>query len=556
MSNHIVIKEEANNEHDVGIGDPQRSLLLPDPTPSSSSVVLENDPTLLSALLDVDDNDEVIDEDDEIIREIDVYISPELANTMYLIQYPLQQASHCQQIINTSATSSSSLSSSSRSKSQNQKNIKATATSPHPPLQPVSAKIKPQHAMLELEFQVPTSSFSNQRQIPIPLDLSHRKFSSKNIPMVTHMAMGILDSTSSKLDLVPLHRIMQMRPCFDHVDVVFQDDDDNDDNDDDNDHEEEEIAGKARKEDEEKKKTLQPIVFKKSESERAVIQRRSSYAYKKANEDAEEWIDIDVHDMKSLATKELMKKAYCPRSARQHHLKFLKAGKTGGNVGYVRSLNYLPKTVVEDTVEDFTFDDKGEVISDRNQEPEWKRELTSIVCSLLQERGGIPVPYPIIRSRFQPSIPDKALIEALSASAVLVRGNFVLKSSLMALSNIHIENARDVILILMKKYGFVQRMKLFTAFQSAHDEMSLVIKIDVINSLLDLMGRKTLNGIEMKIDDDVTFESKFNDVARAHELYWELKETQLQKYIKLYDEGEDNIDTNEVNSVLFGTKVH
>lgn len=41
---------------------------------------------------DSESNDE--EEDDEIIREIDVYISPELAKTMNLIQFPLHPASH------------------------------------------------------------------------------------------------------------------------------------------------------------------------------------------------------------------------------------------------------------------------------------------------------------------------------------------------------------------------------------------------------------------------------------------------------------------------------
>jgi hypothetical protein len=51
-----------------------------------------------------------------------------------------------------------------------------------------------------------------------------------------------------------------------------------------------------------------------------------------------------------------MKRAYCPRDDRDKHLRFLKAGKRGGNIGYVKSLNYLPNAADEETVEDLLLD--------------------------------------------------------------------------------------------------------------------------------------------------------------------------------------------------------
>lgn len=495
------------------------------PPITASSTVGLDDPTLLSALLEtpINDDEDEIDEDDEIVREIDVYISPELANTMYLMQFPLQPASHSCEL---PATSSSF-----QAKEHKR-------TRPPPPPQPVSARIKHEHSMIELDYKVPSSSFSSQRQIPGPLNLSQRKFSSHNIPIRTHMAMGLFDNTSSKIDLIPLHRIMQMRPTFAHVDALFQ-----------LDTEEEQQQTKE----DENKKTLQPLMFKNSESDRAATQRKSSYAYKRASEEAEEWTDLDVHGFGSLARKETMKRAYCPHSMRDVDLKFMRASKAGVNEGYVKSLNYLPSTIIESSAEDFTID-QGHEIADGNTEPDWKRDLTSMVANLFQERGGMPLPYPIFRSRFQASVPDNELIDAISASAVLVRGNFVLKSSLMALSNIYIENARDVILVLMTKHGFIQRARLFKAFQEAGDDMSVMVTMDVINSLLELMGRKTDSGIEMKTDDDTTFAAQFCDVAISHGHYWDQKEAKLQCYIDLYEEEKDITDVDELNKVLFGFK--
>ncbi len=548
MDNKVAVKSEISIDDEVDRTtlnpvDPsiqqqfETSSPFPEVTQSiatEAAVLSNNDLTIGDEILRsgiVGENDEIDEENDEIIREIDVYISPALAKTMHLIQFPLQPASHS--VINIPTTASAQ---SEKQKKQKQQTILKAQQPP----QPISARIKPQNAMLELGYKVPTASFSSQRQVPAPLSLSERTFTSHKIPILTHMAMGLFDNTSSKIDLIPLHCIMQMRPSFAHVDALFQNEDD-----------EAEALAKAKKEEEAKKS--QPLLFKKSESERAAMQRKSSYAFKKANEDAEEWQDLDVHGIGSLARKETIKRAHCPRDKRDTNLGFYKAGKIGGNSGYVRSLNYLPSTVIEDAVEDFTID-VNEAIPEGGGEPEWKRELTTKVASLLQVRGGMPIPYIVIRSRFQPCIPDTELIDAISASAVLVRGNFLLKSSLMAFSNVHLENARDVILILMIKYGFVQRAKLFKAFQRAADDASVIVTIDVINSLLDLMGKKTTNGIEMKLDDDLTFEAEFTQVAQTHALYWDQREIVVGKYVRLYEKEDDMNDTQELKELLFGKK--
>ena len=58
---------------------------------------------------------------------------------------------------------------------------------------------------------------------------------------------------------------------------------------------------------------------------------------------------------------------------------------------------------------------------------------------------------------------------------------------------------------------------------------------DVINSLMDLLARKALNGMEMKVDDDLTFEMDYREVAMLHEMYWEDKNLQLGEFVELYE---------------------
>lgn len=472
--------------------------------------------TSSSKLLDDDEIQAMdIDEEDEIIREIDVYISPELARTMTLVQFPLKPASHTVNPLIHHV--------------KNSKSNESRFRPPPPPL-PTSARMKPQHSMIELKYNLPSNTASGQRQLPEVLNLSERTFSSHQIPLKTHMALGLFDQTGNKIDLVPLHAIQQMRPTFQHVDDLL----------DDTTGEEEEELQKKKAEEE---KTSKPVMFKKSENERAMMARKSSYAYKKASEEAEEWIELAVHGPGTDERKSVMKKAYCPRESREKSLRFMKAGKFGGSVGYVKSLNYLPSATADETVEDFTpTEQEEEIIMDdsmmngngHQHQPAWMKDLASKVSVLLQAQQGIPVSFPVIRSRFNSSVSDFALLQAISASAALVRGNFVLKSSLMALSPV-VQKARDVILVLLRKHGFIQREKLIKAYENSGEE-AVVITSEVINSLLDLIARKTLNGMEMKLDDDLTFENEFPPFAQMHALYWEKKEIELSKYVLLYEE--------------------
>lgn len=481
------------------------------------------------------DDDSSYESDDEIIREIDVYISPELARTMYLIQFPLQTASH-------------TVIPSTKQNKKNSQHRQPPLTQTEPPI-PNAARIKPEHALLELDYSVPTYSFSNQRSVPEVLDLSTRTHTSSEIPITTHMALGLFDDTGTKIDLVPLHRILQMRPSFKHIDAVFDDDD--------------LLSKQAQAEDGKKKEGSNPILFKKSESERTVQIRESSYAHKRACEEKEEWLTLDVHGMRSVGRREAMKKFYCSKEEREVDLKFAKPGKVGGGTGYVKSLNYLPNVnFEEDAEEDFVkpvagvgekerglavvgededednmpMDEDGE---EGDTESSFHRELTDRIAKLLQGRGGVPIPFPVIRSRYHPSVTDEDLLQATSASAVLVRGNFLLKSSLLGLTSPHVANARDLILILLNKYGFVQHDKLKAVYESldeVEDIAKIIVTEEILGALLNLVGRKTLNGVELKVDDDPTIEAYFGKVAKKHNDYWKSKEALLTEYVGLYED--------------------
>jgi DNA-directed RNA polymerase-3 subunit RPC5 len=235
----------------------------------------------------VDDDDQ---EEDEIAREIDVFLSPELASQMYLMQFPLQQ--------------------------------RALSL-------PEAARVKSRHQLMELDYQTP-ENIQEFGQYHMP----SRTYTSHTIPVSTHLALGkmINEPGAVGLHLVPLTHITQMRPTFHHVDEAMS------------------TATKTaddelkREKAEAAKIERKPLAFQKKESERAAIARKSSYAYKKASEESEPWHSLQVHEEGSAASNEVLKKMVCPRP--HQHLLVNPANEQGDESSshnlYVHSLNYLP----------------------------------------------------------------------------------------------------------------------------------------------------------------------------------------------------------------------
>lgn len=258
------------------------------------------------------------------------------------------------------------------------------------------------------------------------------------------------------------------------------------------------------------------------------------------------------------------------------------------STNYVKSLNYLPHTVdmtttstdeLPSTITTTTItngmgdmqDDNDDDVRIVNELPTRKRDLVSKMTHILQSSGASPLPYNVVRSRVPTAISDKYLLEALSANAALVRGNFVLKSSLLynsstssASSNLSSNNAssknssksrknnnnannklsaadasyllmtvRDVCLILFQKYGWMQRDLVLQAFK---EDYAHHMTEEMLDSILQNLARKTINGMEMRLDDDLSMQLLFPNVVAIHQIYWEKKTKQHQHYFTKYEE--------------------
>uniref|UniRef100_A0A7S2UNR4 Uncharacterized protein n=1 Tax=Attheya septentrionalis TaxID=420275 RepID=A0A7S2UNR4_9STRA len=421
------------------------------------------------------------DDEDEVVREIDLFISPELMSTLHLVQFPLMPVS---------------------------------LTEGQPSPLPESARFKQQHHLLELDYPLPSTQ---QRRPPFDT-VTHRTVSSHSVPISTHMALGVLDASGTSMNLVPLCQpTLQMRPSFAHVDVL--DDGGDDDEKDEGDGAPSKLDGMAKG---------KPLLFKKKESDRAALARKSSYAFKKASQDGEEWSDLYIRGPGTDERKQARRAVACPSRNRQ--LEFVGSNETNGSAQFVKSLNYLPDHIVlteaassndivdVDEANDEANESKTSVseTGDRLSEEYLLRDLVAQLSSLLLDRA-CPIPWNVLQAKFSGTsskITDDVLLMALGSVAVLVRGNFVVQSRLIVGVRPEVALARDLVLILLNKDGYVQRSRLVPT-------LSNLVEEHTVTALLSQIGRKCTNGWELRLEDDTIFEHEFPDQVGLHQSYWE-----------------------------------
>lgn len=384
---------------------------------------------------------DMMDVDDEIVREIDVYVSPELSEQLYLMQFPLHHG--------------------------------------HVPLAD-SARIRKQHNMIELEHRIPQNIGSDGS-----FYLQKRRLVSHTIPIATHLALGKM-SEDGDLHLIPLNHIAQMRPDFSHVDEAD--------------------PQNTEEEPDQSKKTMEkkPLMFQKKESERAALARKSSFGYKKASEDGEEWADLLVCGSQSaefIASQKMVTASKLPAS-----IASIDEGKD-----FVKSLDYLPARANK-------FDDEPQ---------EGVSPLVSVVKRLTAMlHRGVPVPYAVLRPQF-PAIDDVDLLKCLSSCAVLVRGNFYLQSRLLPW-DVGVMGARNFILLVLQTFGCVQRIGLEKVYEDS------LVSQEWIQIILDEVALRGSNGWTPRLMDNLQFCHDFTEQVQLHDQYWERQAKKCKQKLDQY----------------------
>ena len=320
-------------------------------------------------------------------------------------------------------------------------------------------------------------------------------------------------------------------------------------------------------------------MFQKKENEWAAKARKNSYAYKRASEESEDWIPLEVHGNTQDGRwtpfkKEVMKKASCPDRGKDLQL----SRGAASNEAYVRSLNYLDSVAsasfaspLKEDLSDWVPTNAESNIAETTLEDEFQdfesavttapvvgatekaaAELAAKLAVLLQNGDGTMIPYPVIRSRFNAdAVSDEILTMALSSCAVLVRGNFCLKSSIAQFINAGgtaskrgraLRELRDLILLLLNMHGMVQRERLIRVYAEREDECEIITP-DTITFFLQTVAKRSSDHCwHPKVEDDEKFAAMFPEVAAFHGVYWVKKKEKMKKLVELYECVSDEMD--------------
>lgn len=421
-----------------------------------------------------------MDEDDEIVQELDVYFAPDAAPQLYLLQFPGKRADDVAAIV-----------------------------------EPVAARLKPRHNMLQLDIPLPQAHQQSFQRTDT------RRFDSQTVPVRTHMCLAQLvqasdGSDQQQLHLVPLEHIHQMRPNFSHVDAQDALGDDGDDAD----------AAMASSAKDDAAKTNKPVTFQRKESERAAQARMNTYAFQKASQDAEDWIDLQV--VSSTLQRLKLEGNNVDTDTRSTIWQ-----SDATTAKYLQTLNYGVSTssdtaIAATTVENTETPDVNSKIH--------KVAVVSKLTTLL--KTGSPIPFSILASQFHNEANDAEplLVEALNACAVLVRGNWCLHSKFLP----RFGKIRTLLLLILQDDGWIDRRRLWHQVYRG----STKIHPEQLLALLQQIGKQRPGGhgwiLQVAADDN--FSEDHLEIVQLHEEYWARQRKRFRRELALYNRGSNNDD--------------
>jgi hypothetical protein len=138
-----------------------------------------------------------------------------------------------------------------------------------------SARIRPEHKCLEFTVTHELSKRTNDKT-----KLTQKLVSSKVSPN-TNISVGLIRDNA--MHITPLQQVLQIRPSFDGIckEEIVEDMSDEDD----------------ETNEEKSSQPLQQIRMRRKENEKAEMTRTHSYSYLKAQELAEPWVNVKIHNL-------------------------------------------------------------------------------------------------------------------------------------------------------------------------------------------------------------------------------------------------------------------
>lgn len=453
------------------------------------------------------------DEDDTVVKEVDVYISKALAETLYLLQYPQRSVG----------------------RSYNGERC-------------VAARVKPKQQKLELEFALntsdPTYDSVRAEQFATNADASSTRSgdqkpffessrmdkqiltSVKSSSAAENYAVGVL--RPGELHLSPLSAIVQMMPTFPYLDQSDA----------------KARAAEAATEEEEEADEPKAVTvrFAQQETDRSKRAREKSFRFMQQKQESEPWIEATFHNFGSERSGVERSMLVCPQMDRDE--------------------SELPKTI-QDYFKDLILERPSDGSQGPGQASQAKQstdsralfkasqEVSMHALSNLPLQDHIKavlvsakvIDFAKLMSVLPPKSDPTSVVRFLQQVAVLIQGCWVVKSEVLypkdsfsPRTGVPAEimcRARDFLLYLYTQSRHVTQTKFAETVRLFPEDVKVLLKE---------IAKPTPNGWEFLLPCDRDFISKYPDVVQRQQMLWDAKQQFLSKSFRLSrQEGQGDV---------------
>ncbi|XP_029541489.2 DNA-directed RNA polymerase III subunit RPC5-like isoform X1 [Oncorhynchus nerka] len=429
------------------------------------------------------------EDDDPIIQEIDVYLAKSLADKLYLFQYPVRPSSMT-----------------------------------YDDVTHLSAKIKPKQQKVELEMAINTLSpnycRSKGEQIALNVDGTTSEDSNTySVKMMDKQTFTSIQSTTNtsryaaavfrkgELHITPLQGILQMRPSFSYLDKA------------DGKHREREAAnegGDSSQDEVEEDVKAVTVRFSRPESDQARQRRIQSYDFLQKKQAEEPWVYLHYHGLNDGRSDHERQYLYCQAMGGSENTELVKTPKE-----YLAML--MPPITEEKIVRPVGPSNVLSMAQLRTL------PLGDQVKTLLKNVKVIP--FANLMGLLTPGTDSTAVLRCIQQVALLVQGNWVVKSDVLYPKNSCSPHSGVPAEVLCRGRDFV--MWRFTQERSVmRKEVTAIIKLlpEDVKDFLEHMAMPRINrGWEFLLPSDSDFIKKHPDVAQRQHMLWIGIQSKLEK---------------------------
>lgn len=432
------------------------------------------------------------EDDDPVVQEVDVYLSKQLADRLYLFQYPVRPAKLY-----------------------------------YDDVAHLAARIKPKQQKVELEVSVNIHSpnYSKSKGEQIALNVDGTSLSSSAQPKTYSsdlMDKQLLCSQPSvlspkrylggiyrdgELHITPLKGIIHLRPSFGYLDQA--------------DAKGRGPSGETEEvvEEEEPEAKAVTVKFARRETQEAKARRMASYEYISKKRDEEPWIHVHHHHVTA------------PTAESERNLLFTPQSTSDVNEFQISQEQYLKRLIPHVTEED-------------QKRPPMPNNVLSLAelktMHLADQVKALMMNAKILRfSQLLSLLPKNtdptAALRCLQQVALLVQGCWVVKSEVLypkdtfsSYSGVPAESlcrGRDYVM-----WRFTQSREVI------RKDVSTVVKLPAedVKDILEQMSKlKVHKGWEFVLDYDHEFVNRHTEVVQRQQMLWDAKFQQLSKSLKI-----------------------